>query len=357
MEERGIAVKQAAYDSAGDANAEAVALVRLTDVELETSLRGLLGVSARVEVRIARHLVEVEERRLHLRAGFSSLYEYCRERLGLSEFEAYLRICAARVGREFPLAFDLLAARAIHLTTIHLLRDYLTPENDRELLEEASGKSKRQVAELLARRFPRADVATTLRKLPALEPLSPGRYRLELTIGAELKEKLERARDLLSHVNPNGNLGVVIERALDELIDRFEKQHFAKRKVPEGGAAQGRPRAAVGEPTLTTTPGTAHEAEKPVGRRRARKHIANAVRRDAAVRDEQCCSFTGEDGHRCGARAFLQLHHERAFALGGEDSRENLRWLCAAHNRLLAERDFGVARVRDAIARGVKSVV
>jgi hypothetical protein len=51
------------------------------------------------------------------------------------------------------------------------------------------------------------------------------------------------------------------------------------------------------------------------------------------------------------ARAFLQLHHEHAFAHGGADSRENLSWLCAAHNGLLAERDFGVAHVLSAIAR------
>ena len=339
MNEWGIAPEQLAHSSAGGSHCESVALTRLDDQQLEASLRGLLGASARIEVQIALHLVEVEERRLHWRAGHSSLYEYCRERLGLSEFEAYLRICAARIGREFPIAFELLGARALHLSTLHLLRDYLTSENHRQLLAEASYKSKRQVAELLARRFPRADVATTLRSLPRLEPLSPERFRLELTIVARLHQKLERARDLLSHANPTGDLGVVIERGLDELLVKLEKRSFAARDSCAPVIATER---------IPAPP--ANEHSLPV-QRRARKHIANAVRRDVAARDEHRCTFTSEAGHRCGARAFLQLHHERAFARGGDDSRENLRWLCAAHNRLLAEREFGTESVREAIVR------
>jgi hypothetical protein len=310
-----------------DVHEPARAIVALSDDELEQGLRQLLNESARVEVQIARFLVEVEERRLHLRAGFSSLYEYCRVRLGLSEFEAYFRIGAARTGRKFPLVFELLAGRAVHLTTLHLLRDYLTPENHRELLQAASHKSKRQVAELLAERFPRADVAATLKPLPVFDPLSPGRYRLELTIGAALKLKLEHARDLLSHANPTGDLEVVMERALDLLIDQLERRRFATtlRPSPERSAP------------VSSAPVAPARATTETKTDRSRPHIANAVRRHVAIRDERRCTFVGPGGHRCDARGFLQLHHERPFALGGADTPDNLRLLCAAHNRFLAE--------------------
>src|SRR5260221_14084217 len=43
----------------------------------------------------------------------------------------------------------------------------------RRLLEEASGKTKVQVQELLARRFPRPDVASTIRKLPPPRAAAP----------------------------------------------------------------------------------------------------------------------------------------------------------------------------------------
>ena len=53
---------------------------------------------------------------------------------------------------------------------------------------------------------------------------------------------------------------------------------------------------------------------------------------------------------RCASRAFLQMHHREAFAPGGSDELESLALLCAAHNRLLAEWEFGVEHM--AVARG-----
>src|SRR6266705_7040259 len=138
----------------------------VTDRDLQAELSRLLASGSRTEARIIAHLAAVEERRLHLEAGNSSLFDYCCRRLRLSESEAFHRITAARLARRFPAIFGLIERRTVHLTAVCLLRDYLTPENHRELLEDASGKTKLQVQELLARRFPRPDVASTIRKLP-----------------------------------------------------------------------------------------------------------------------------------------------------------------------------------------------
>ena len=47
------------------------------------------------------------------------------------------------------------------------------------------------------------------------------------------------------------------------------------------------------------------------------------------------------DGRRCKAEAFLELHHEVPFAMGGESTVENIRLVCRLHNGHLAERDYG----------------
>ena len=60
---------------------------------------------------------------------------------------------------------------------------------------------------------------------------------------------------------------------------------------------------------------------------------------------------------RCEARAFLQLHHERPWALGGTDSVDNLQLLCRAHNQLQAEPELGANRVAQAIERRRKQPV
>src|SRR6266705_1979067 len=145
----------------------------VTDRDLQAELSRLLASGSRTEARIIAHLAAVEERRLHLEAGNSSLFDYCCRRLRLSESEAFHRITAARLARQFPAIFGLIEQRAVHLTAVCLLRDYLTPENHRELLEEASGKTKLQIQAMLARRFPRPDVASTIRRLPP--PRAPAR--------------------------------------------------------------------------------------------------------------------------------------------------------------------------------------
>ncbi|HXK20762.1 MAG TPA: hypothetical protein VNG33_23285, partial [Polyangiaceae bacterium] len=138
----------------------------LSDGELQVGLKELLVAGGRTEARIVAHLAEVDARKLHLTLGASSLFDYCLNRLGLSNNEAFHRITATRLARKFPLIFELLESRAVHLTAVCLLRDHLTLENHAELLGEVSHRTKTQIEELLARRFPRPDVVSRLRKLP-----------------------------------------------------------------------------------------------------------------------------------------------------------------------------------------------
>ena len=66
----------------------------------------------------------------------------------------------------------MLAAGSLTLTTVKLLAPYLTRDNHLKLLGAASGRSKREVEELLARRHPQPDVPTSTRKLPSPAPMA-----------------------------------------------------------------------------------------------------------------------------------------------------------------------------------------
>jgi hypothetical protein len=153
-----------------------------------------------------------------------------------------------------------------------------------------------------------------------VEPLSPARYRIEFTAGAELKAKLELARDLMTHSNPSSNFAPLIERALDLLIAELQKKRFG---------ATNRPR-----PARSADPG----------------RITNAVRREVADRDELRCSYVDGEGQRCNGRAFLQHDHKKPRGLGGDSGANNVRYLCALHNGLEAERVYGRAHIERAIA-------
>jgi hypothetical protein len=64
-------------------------LTRLPDAELVAQVRILISRERHVTAELIAHLAELDTRDVHLREGYPSLYVYCREALGLSEWEAY----------------------------------------------------------------------------------------------------------------------------------------------------------------------------------------------------------------------------------------------------------------------------
>ena len=112
------------------------------------------------------HLAELDERRLYLDLGFTSLFAYCTEALGFCRSSAGRRIAVARVCRKYPEAFARVARGELQLSVLSLLGPHLNPENAAELFEACVRKSCEQVELLLAARFPRPDVREAIRRLP-----------------------------------------------------------------------------------------------------------------------------------------------------------------------------------------------
>ena len=144
---------------------EPMTLSHHSDDELLSEARRLLGAERTLTAQLVAYLAEIEDRRLHLVAGYGSMLDFCTRGLGLSENEAFRRIAAARLGRRFPIVHSLLASGAVHLSTLELLREHLTDENHDELLASVSGKTKREVEALLATRFPKPDAPAKIRQL------------------------------------------------------------------------------------------------------------------------------------------------------------------------------------------------
>src|SRR6187431_662183 len=93
--------------------------------------------------------------------------DYRLKSLADDELLAGLHIAAARVCRNHPEAFAMVASGALHASALSLLRKHVTPENAAELFELCAHRSARKVEEVLAARFPRPDVRDLVRRLPA----------------------------------------------------------------------------------------------------------------------------------------------------------------------------------------------
>src|SRR5207245_2486383 len=215
---------------------------RLSDTELVAEVSRLAHCERETTAHLIAHLAEFDARGLYLGLGFSSLFSYCTEILRLFEHEAYNRIEAARAARAFPLILDMLVEGSLNLTTVRLLAPHLRGDNHEDLLAAASCRRKCEVEELLGRRFPRPDVPSSVRRLPAVSlpspprgvlvsavppvastvvvppalpppdvrqpavrPLAPDRYAIRFTASAEACEELRLAQDLLRHAIPDGD--------------------------------------------------------------------------------------------------------------------------------------------------------
>jgi hypothetical protein len=366
----------------------------LPNDELLTRVRHLASRERGVTAELVAHLAELEARRLHLVAGYGSMFAYCHGALSLTDHEAYNRIEAARAAQRFPIVLELLTAGTVSLTTVRLLAPHLTPGNHVQVLESARGLRRPQVEELVARLAPKADVPVSVRKLPApaaetcavspaiapavappstapaakaiasspltttppaqrppasalaptpraaVSPLSPDRYKLQLTISGATLEKLRQAKDLLRHAHPSGDEAAIIDRALTLLLaDVMKKKHgITDRPVPTKTT-----QVVLDGPSNETT---AHQAPK---WRRTRQKARAAVRRAVTVRDGAHCAFVGAGGRRCNERAFLEFHHVDPWIEGGGETVGNLQLRCRQHNVYEWElRSSEVRRLEDA---------
>ncbi len=316
-------------------------LEHLSDNEVLANLADVIGSRRKITVELVAYLGEVEARRLERWEACSSMYEFCCRRLRLSEGSAHRHLAAARIARSYPMVLDLLRDGRIHVTALSLLQKCLNAENHAELLAEACDKSKAEVELLIRSRFPRPDVEDAIRPSPVQaqlggaaaaasatgqpiaatadqqEPrprvtqLSAQRFHVQFSADMALRDKLERALDLMSHSNPRRDLATLIERGLDLVLADLEKKKLGKTKHPR--------------------------------RSRGTKHgdFSRQARREIYERDGEQCTYTSPSGERCQERAFVELDHRNARARGGPGTTRNGRLLCRAHNLFEAEKVFG----------------
>jgi hypothetical protein len=324
----------------------------LGDDELLSALLGLVRQDNELLAEMLAHLAELDQRRLYLDLGFPSLHAYCTSALGMCESSAGRRITAARVCRKFPEVLARVAKGELHLSAVCSMSPHLDWNNAPELIDICSNQSRRKVDEILAARFPRADVREKVR----LDPLSVDRYGLHFTIDAEALAELERVRALARHRLPGGELSELFKLAMRTLRIELEKQRFATGKKPRARrtSAVAPPPNEVEPipPTCDSVEGSTaqHPPAEATPEAVARRPSAE-VAREVYARDEGQCTFIAQDSRRCGAREFLEFDHIDPHALGGEPTAVNLRLRCRAHNQLYARQVYGDEHMATAVAR------
>ena len=314
-------------------------LHKLSSSELKHQTELLAEQEHRQVARLIANLAEVSLRKLHLKLGYRSLFEYCVKRLGLSEGCTALRIQVCRVCHRHPMILDALAGQRISLTVAGKLAPHLTDDNRERLIADCSGMTKRAAEEYLVHLAGKPAVSSGARRRPArstkagsAEPCQPDLYNIRFAAGMGFLDKLERAAAVGGMGDALQNMREVLERTLDEYLEKHDPEKRQER----------RDKRAAAKVTGKAVAPTELVAPKDSGGRVVRSRTIPTQRRDQLlIRAGHRCEYRSGDGLRCSERSRLTIDHIVPWGLGGANEAGNLRVLCFAHNRLHADRCFG----------------
>ena len=359
-------------------------LSRLSDSRLLEATAALVHQRDTQTALILAHLAVIARRQAYRPLGYSSLHRYCVHELHLSEHSAYKHVWAVRFARRFPAVLETLAEGRVHLAGVCELARHMTPANAAELLAAATHRTRREIQEMLARRFPKPDVPTLVMAVPE----APGTRAATVSESGDAAMSQDVESEAVSHRDDSHNdvmpvscklapgrvlaadqtnvpAGTVAPRTPAEprvaplsagrylvQVTLGQHAHDLLRRAQEL-LAHAKPGCEIADVLEQALAELVQKLEQrkfgdtdcPRPRRMSKdvRHVPAEVRRQVAERDGKRCTFVSEKGTRCPERAMLEYDHVRPVALGGRSTVDNLRLRCRAHNQLEAEQLYGAA--------------
>ena len=247
-------------------------IAELPDYLLLVQAKQLTRHEQALQILVLDHLREIQARRLYLRRGYGSLFDYVVHELDYTAAAAWRRINAMRLCTQTHGARELLRDGALSLSNAAQLQHAFerdersrrhptgarraaagapgngaTPappagvgavgagEQERkrgldatvreQLVQQAAGKSTREVTQMLAAVNPVLAAPND-----RLRALGDGRWELKAVLDGECQRGMEHLRMLLSHVDPHLTLGKLVGRLVQDGLDRYDPTRTRRRR-------------------------------------------------------------------------------------------------------------------------------
>ncbi len=293
---------------------------------------------------ILLHINEIESRRLYADLGYDGMFSFLTKHLTYSESSAYRRLQSARLLKQIPEIAEKLETGSLNLTQLtqvqkclkienknlkstttsatHTISSFQTTNIERAkiALQKIEGHNSFQTEQLLAIEF-NQPIQTSEKAKPQLDES----VRIEFTLNKEQYQQLLQAKSLLSHIHPEGKWSDIIST----LAMKFNQNKLGKQQQNSRSAS------ALG--SFNQTCSKSQNSNKGAARIKLRPHIKTSLRRQLLTSAKHECQYTNPiTKKKCGSTFQLQLDHIHPVALGGAHDINNLRVLCAVHNRMCA---------------------
>jgi hypothetical protein len=318
---------------------------------LHRALKEACRAQRKTDHQLAVLLAELEAGRHYETLGYATLVDYARAELDLDRRRTYdLSSVGRRLGR-LPALDAALAEGRLAVTKARELVRVVTPETEGRWLEKCEGMTNRQI-EQLVRSVPAGEPPPE--KLPP-EALGPAVQTLVLKaestdadlIRALIRAVQAQARAGGEELDDAAALAVAARFWLDRHVEDDEPRDGPAYTIVIHADPDGELRCGNDEVSQTTAEMALCDAElvdmsHGPTRGRARRTVPPARRRAVLARDDRRCVVPG-----CSCRAWLDVHHLRAWALGGTHDEGNLALVCRFHHGLLHDGRLALERLPD----------
>ena len=337
---------------------------RFADAALKNSVRAL----EQAQQCAVLWFGEIMRRKLYRKLGYSSINQYAQIELKFSKTRTGDFVHLARKLEQLPQVRESVANGQVGYTKAREIVKVASPENEKGWVEVAKGSSRRelerQVAEAQGHARRQAKANPGQASLVPMEkssntPPAAVPVRLAVDMTPEQFALYESLLEKLHKQGPVGNRAEMLLEAMAELVE--SRENSAGEKAPRGALAGG-PSYQIhvhkcpdcGRASVQTSKGemgvdkgfieTAQcDAKVDLPGKRNTATIPPATRRLVLTRDRHRCRTAG-----CGHTRFLEVHHVKPRARGGNNRPDNLITLCSACHRLWHEKPEAMAAMAGA---------
>ncbi len=309
----------------------------LTNAIHEKALQAVLNFK-RCEVELIEVLAQVDQHKVYYALGYSSLFKYATDGLGLSPECAYIFINVSRKSIEVPALKEEIRLGTITVSKAKRITPVLNTNNQEYWLHLAKTASKRELEKYVAAANPQEWIRESLNyvgsdkevgekvRLKSLNfadgnlPLT--RVQLQVGVSETLMLKLRRVQDLVSQKTRSS---ASLETAFEAMAELYLAKHDPVKKAERQKIRGKLQRAESSNPSdLEQGPGPVNNFRAP---------LPSRVKHEVYLKFGGQCTHQDELGRKCTARRHLEIHHIVEVAKGGQNELSNLTLLCSGHHR------------------------